>query len=182
MDGHYLKTAQRSKRLLKKLLCCGGVLLVLFWLSAMPLPGPLSRARQRWWQHSAERRAQVESYEAQSRLDNNPYAASAGSVVIDEKNETSSFSPTQCNSGQWRMFYGVTVTDPKQPNLNVRIVLPESGNPHVALQSQGRNDLVFERQFCSVWDVSIEQTNSFYNQIQNLRDTPTSIALRTQFI
>jgi hypothetical protein len=67
------------------------------------------------------------------------------------------------------MFYGVIVTDPKQPGLNARIVLPETGSPHVTLQRQGKNDLVFERQSCSVWDVSIEQANSFYNQVQNLR-------------
>ncbi len=67
------------------------------------------------------------------------------------------------------MFYGVTVTNPKQPDFSARIVLPESGSPHVTLQRQGRNDLVFERQACSVWDVSIEPTNYFHNEVQNLR-------------
>ncbi len=169
MNGHYLEDGQRSKGLLRRLLYGAGVLLVLFWLAAMPLPGPLSRARESWWQHAAERRARVEFYEAHGWPDDNPYTASAGRVVIDEKDGTASFSTTQCDSGQRRMFYGVIVTDPGHPELSARIVLPESGAPHVTLQKRGKEDLVFERQSCSVWDVSIEQTNSFYNQVQNLR-------------
>ncbi|WP_263358552.1 hypothetical protein [Acidicapsa ligni] len=169
MNGHHLEDGQRSNGIFRKLLYVGGALLVLFCLSAMPLPGPLSRARESWWQHAAERRAKVESYEAHGWPDDNSHAASADSVVIDEKNGTSNFSPTQCDSGQRRMFYGVIVTDPGQPELSARIVLPESGDPHVALQRRGKQDLVFKRQSCSVWDVSIEQTNSFYNQVQNLQ-------------
>ncbi len=46
MNGHYLEDGQRSKGLRRKLLCGGVVLLGLFWLAAMPLPGPLSRARE----------------------------------------------------------------------------------------------------------------------------------------
>jgi hypothetical protein len=92
MNGRYLEDGRQSKGLRRKLLYGGVVLLVLFWLAAMPLPGPLSRARERWWQYSTERRAQVESHEAHDQPNDNPYTNSAGSIVIDEKGETASFS------------------------------------------------------------------------------------------
>jgi hypothetical protein len=76
---------------------------------------------------------------------------------------------SECTSGQARAFYGVSLSDRTNPALVARIVLPESGVEHVTVQIPNSHEEVsFNRQQCSVWDVDMHFDGTLANSIQEL--------------
>ena len=145
----------------------GIVLLILFWLAALPLPGPLSRAREAYWKASDERYARVQSYEKNGRPDDK-YAQDNQTIVLEQASGSLNLKAETCESGQRRMFYGVTIEDASQPGTFARIVLPEDGSSHITIAQQGREELVFPKKSCPLWDVAVEPNHVIANGVRGL--------------
>lgn len=150
----------------------GLILFLLFWLAALPLPGPLSRAREAWLQSSDERYARVQSYEKNGWPDDRHYRGQE-TIVLQQASGIMNLKAETCESGQRRMFYGVTIQDSSHPRTYARIILPEDGSSHITIVQQGREDLVFPRQSCPTWDVTVELNHIVANAIRGLQGHAT---------
>lgn len=69
----------------------------------------------------------------------------------------------QCDSGDWRSFYGIMFHDGSQPGFAGLIVLPEDGEPHLSINAPARDYAIeFTRSDCGVWDVDVKRTWSLF--------------------
>jgi len=71
-----------------------------------------------------------------------------------------------CTSGERRQFFGVTFFDENQPQSGGRLILPVDREASLGMNRPDKNySVVFKRSDCSLWDVTVDHTNSTYNGI-----------------
>jgi len=89
-----------------------------------------------------------------------------GNVTLSIPTKTWTMHVNACASGERKEFFGVMFFDEKQPQTGGRLALPEEGEPHISLNLPDADYAIeYRKSDCSVWDVSLDHTNSTYNGI-----------------
>ncbi len=75
-----------------------------------------------------------------------------------------------CASGEHRQYWGVAFFDEDQPATGGRVVVPESGSPHLLVNKiDGPGSMQYDREQCSVWDVALEHSSVKINGFVGLK-------------
>ncbi len=89
-----------------------------------------------------------------------------GNVTLSTAAKSWTMHVNRCTSGDRRGFLVVSFFDDKQPGTGGRLILPVDHEASLGLNRPDKNYSVsFKRSDCSLWDVTVDHTNSTYNGI-----------------